>query len=764
LQVHKLILAALLSFSANALCEETFNVPLHFNPSDNGVEVKPLALEYRLTENDELRLGPLSFDSEAVQLELLRQSGSNSDTYLLQFSWAKKFLSSGQIEIRSLKGDKLLFNTTANPGKVQDFVSGTGESKSVITLDQSHLEVPISREELQKWTVGNIFHYCLTKKVEGLTNSFCSRPFILTENDGVYQVKDARNIKKSHLENTDENQGDEKHSSSLNVSYKEDKTSPKTEEIKLPLEFTTAKTFLSDLENDGEKLTLQLENDSSSSVNVDKKSFSQSRTIKKLSEWPAQSPFKICSPHSCSKSLVFSDSARNLLLQSEESKDILLAHLPSEIKINDKPQPRRGQYILTEAEPKIILVASLSNGGEFHVEVALPEFKVDIFDMTQAKEKSEINVSFRGPKPFETSPSSVNHEFVGNNHFEPAWDIKIAQDDLGFYVLGRGQIPLRQNLKLSKPLPTESLRAFLESDAPIGTYRNSVMIRGAVKDKENDKDKDKESLKESEKEKITISSQENSVEQEKSNHFIWNYKSEAKRKLNSSSIVLKTKNQEFKAYHSIYRESPYEVTGRLSGVFSTSSVLLSAELNASAWFEKILGWQNPYLSVQRWGLGAHASQNVTKPQDSNGESISLTKWNVEGKYRLTSGLTNHDPTLGILGSYQSVNYNGFAAKLLGVGMFWLHSVPRPIDSFFNKVSWFRYPKWFEVNGLIYPAAISSGTTLGASFNLNAQLKVFRTENFFYVFSLGLSQFSYTLPDATINISNLSGSAGVGLVF
>ena len=123
----------------------------------------------------------------------------SADIYFLQLSWPKKFLSGGQIEIRSTKDERILFTSEAKLNKVQDFVTGTGDSNSVLTLDQGHLETKVTGKELASWKSPTTFRFCLKKSNEGLASSFCSRLYLLTSDDGIYRIQDSRALRQKDL-------------------------------------------------------------------------------------------------------------------------------------------------------------------------------------------------------------------------------------------------------------------------------------------------------------------------------------------------------------------------------------------------------------------------------------------------------------------------------------------------------------------------------------------------------------------------------------
>jgi hypothetical protein len=722
--------------------QANYATPMLFSPKDNGVEVSDLQLDYRLTESDELRIGPLTLDSQSVQMELIRQQPYSADNYLLQFSWPKKFLTSGKIEVRAAKTDFIVFNSDADLGKVQDFVTGTGDSKSVLALDQGHFEAKIKGKEFNEWKAPANFRFCFKKSENGLTNSLCSHLYSLNVEDGVYRLQDVRSAKKPSSDTAEA-----KSTSPLTVIYGSAEDATKTETIRIPINKDGIQKIMGGNVKDASKITMKQNGLKKKTVHIDESSYDRIKAIKKLAEWKPEVTFKFCAGDECSKDFKLAQTARDFMTQSEGQAVVATGDMPAEVRINDKPAAKKGSFALTDKEPKAVLVALFSNGGEFHIETQLPAAKTEYFDISSSQDKANITIAGRGPHPMSPEVTDMADPESSKSDASGAWKLTVPSDSLDVFIKGDGQIPLKQHFKISKKVPTEEMRPYLSAPTRTGTYAKSLPLTGKIITSAP----------------VKISSGELEATQIDDNQFKWNYKSEERQKFNHSSILINDQGTEYHAYHPIYRALPYDVAGRVSGVLTTSSILLSGEFVGSAWLDSIFRNQNRLFSVQRWGLTAHYLQTFTSPQDASGNAITLSRLNADVKYRLKPGLTNHDPTFGAELSYQSLNYSSISAGMLGVGAFWFHQVPGFMDKAFNLVKWFRYPKWFELEAHLFPVGLS-GVTMGSTYDANARLKIFVKENFYYDFTVNLNQYNYTTSAAAVSISYVSGAAGIGYLF
>jgi hypothetical protein len=156
---------------------------------------------------------------------------------------------------------------------------------------------------------------------------------------------------------------------------------------------------------------------------------------------------------------------------------------------------------------------------------------------------------------------------------------------------------------------------------------------------------------------------------------------------------------------------------------------------------------------------------------------SLGATNIDLKYRFTPGIWGRDPSVGAMLAYQTVEY-GFRRSgidylstntLAGAGVFWARSMPKVFDDLFNLIPIFRYPKWVDMEIVLYPVGLDAtkDVLLNSAFNFHG--KVLWTPRFFGEASFGIKTYNYT--DSTIGATGINialgvayGTFGIGLNF
>jgi hypothetical protein len=406
-----------------------------------------------------------------------------------------------------------------------------------------------------------------------------------------------------------------------------------------------------------------------------------------------------------------------------------------EVRINGESGKLKDLIPLKEGDAKISVLILLKNGAEYFFETKDLDIKPEYNDLVQSEAKDGFILSGTGPEPI-----SGEKQILKNS-----WKVRLKSQDPVLYFSGANQIPLRQYFKFTKKPPSEELRPLIESNV-FSTYRDEVPLRGSVN------------------EGVSATSTENDVKKIDTTHFEWNFKTSEILNQNKRHLKLLDKKDEYISSQSIYRALPYEVVGRVSGVLSSTSFLFSGDLGGSAWLQQIFKSESPRWSVLRWGVSSNFHQSFNSVQDANGSPINLTQVNLSLKYRLSPGVVNKDETWGLGLAYQSVTYSSAPASMLGAEVFWNHPIFKIVDNVFNKVKWFRNPKWLEAYLQIYPLPVSS-VTLGTNFNFSLKVKIFFKPRFFYDLGVGLSSFNYTKAQTYIvNTGSVAGTLGLGYIF
>ncbi|MGE3760471.1 MAG: hypothetical protein AB7H97_22085, partial [Pseudobdellovibrionaceae bacterium] len=197
------------------------------------------------------------------------------------------------------------------------------------------------------------------------------------------------------------------------------------------------------------------------------------------------------------------------------------------------------------------------------------------------------------------------------------------------------------------------------------------------------------------------------------------------------------------AHYEVYRGSFFDIGVRLSGALakteSGTEMLLIGEGSIAFWPENILGWDNHYVSRQRWGFTGRffqsfSSASIASSGDSEARAqlnkIKLVSNNFDVRYRFTPGVWGRDETWGALAGLSDQQVFAYKARFLGVGFFWARSMPQIFDNIFNIIPYLRYPKFVDLDFTYYPTALSTGTTPLLNFILNFHGKIMWTKSFY----------------------------------
>lgn len=251
----------------------------------------------------------------------------------------------------------------------------------------------------------------------------------------------------------------------------------------------------------------------------------------------------------------------------------------------------------------------------------------------------------------------------------------------------------------------------------------------------------------------------------------WNTENLEYEKWNRSYLMTKDDSREHKAYLEIYRGHPGEASLRLTGLTATGGKpSIMAEAHVGYWFNSLVGWDNYYLSRQRWGLGAKYVNVLSAipaiSEDGTQSDVKIQSMIVDLKYRFTPGLWERDETWGALLSYENLTYGDHKVPKLGYGIFWARTMPQIFDDIFNKVSLFRYPKWVDMELIKYQSSMDANYKLGDDYAVNFHGKILWTPRFYGEAGFGMKKYYFlqkeTLQGGTLN--TFYGTLGLGVNF
>lgn len=426
--------------------------------------------------------------------------------------------------------------------------------------------------------------------------------------------------------------------------------------------------------------------------------------------------------------------------------------------VNDSPVTMKGSAIFLDDKTPIKFSALLADGTYFEF-ISSPK-PVRVLDIVVNNEKQTMQVIGMGATPLGKVDVFDYHDrrFLEFFNFLPTigehrefWRTEVPLHQPYIYLQGYGGAPFKQSF-LYEQLPTAQARVRVSRKYPRSTYSRVLKLSGEV-----------------EGEGVRISSQELRAQSTEGKKFNWDYLAAHKGQMNHSMLEVQEGNHTFYAVHDVYRGFAGELSARMTGVLSNDmEAVLLGELGGQYWFESLLGWQNSWLSRQRWGLSAKYFQ-VLGILGKQEDKPSLNKFevvNADLKYRLTPGVWGRDASLGLMLSYQSLDLERYSAKMAGGGVFWARSMPSVFDQILNVIPIFRYPKWVNTEFILYPLSMEDHTQLGVNMAINFQGKIQWWDNFFGEAGFGLKSFEFRdqIQRRRVGLGVAYGTMGIGYNF
>lgn len=440
---------------------------------------------------------------------------------------------------------------------------------------------------------------------------------------------------------------------------------------------------------------------------------------------------------------------------------------PRVIVMNE--QGKLSDRLKIKANEPVQFYAEFKSGMSYEF-LAVPH-KLTLIDMVEDKSGQSATLISEGDEPL--APSILLNqrgyspfmEMIGWQQTigeqRKFWRSKIEVKDSLLMMAGSGGGAFTQRF-IIKNLPREELRPYLNAKTVEATYIDGVKIFGV---KQNN---------------LEVKSKQNSIEtdEEDPTHFVWKFGAKNRGELNRSYLLVTEGERSFKAYHEIYKGYPREISARLSGIVgSENNILILGELAFNYWFEDIWGWTNYYLSRQRWGMSGKGFRSLTDLKISR-KNTPLQVTTLDLKYRLDPGLWARDETWGLIGGYQSVDYDQFQAAMAGVGLFWARSMPKVFDDLANLFPFLNYPKWVDMEFIYYLTPLTDSYKLKGmgstesglgNWQLNFHGQVMWTKSFFGEAGFGLKQYDLLklLSSSTktnFTFTSFYGTAGIGYRF
>lgn len=436
---------------------------------------------------------------------------------------------------------------------------------------------------------------------------------------------------------------------------------------------------------------------------------------------------------------------------------------PRIIALNEERKNLKGDIEVAIGAPAGFL-ATLKSGATY--EFMSEPIALDLKDIIESEQKG--SVTFKGALPAPIGDTkiipgieygSVTKAFGFQKSIaEPIdlWQIDVSLKNPRLNFQGKYGGVFTYGLEI-KNYPKQTDRLFVHKNALLGTYNSKDQIKVKVS-----KDSKVEGL-------------EAASEKDKDSDLrVWKYQAEQKYAFNKPQLLLNEgeaeKSEPQKAYLEVYRGGSGEASVRLSALSTTSGgSTFIGELHLQCWFNDIFGWQNNYLSKQRWGVSAKyftTLADVDAQKEGGGtEKVSLSSTEVDLRYRFAQGLWERDETVGAIVAYEALSVGEQKANKIGAGLFWARSMPKTIDNWLNKFSFLNKPKYVDMEYIQFFGSTDSGTTMGSDFLLNFHGKILFTNTFFGELGFGLKKYDFTKADASgASLSSFYGTVGVGVDF
>lgn len=433
--------------------------------------------------------------------------------------------------------------------------------------------------------------------------------------------------------------------------------------------------------------------------------------------------------------------------------EVMSKNVRPRVLVNDKPVAAKGSAIFLDNHTPIKFAALLGSGTYYEF-YSSPK-PITIVDMVLNENTGLVEVTGYGNQPM-GDLEKIDREkvrFLDFLNFLPTigkspdfWRTKYPKDEPYIYVRGNGGAPFKQSFVYDS-IPKRKDRVYISKSSPTSTYNRTVKLAGQTEPK------------------LQITSKEESAKMLPSDKFEWTFLAQNKNELNRSNLLVVDRSKTWKASHDVYRADPRELGLRLTGVVSDQfALVLLGEVAAQMWFEDVLWVGSRLLTQQRWGVAAKYFQSLVGfgGKTESDKLVDLKVATIDLKYRLSQGVWGHDPTVGLILGYQNFSISTYKASMLGVGGFWARSMPRWFDAIFNTIPWFRYPKWVDVETIVYVVPGDSKTQLDTNVSTNFHGKIQWTKSIYGEAGFGIKVFGFKDLEERKRIGVGLGYGTVGL--
>lgn len=314
-----------------------------------------------------------------------------------------------------------------------------------------------------------------------------------------------------------------------------------------------------------------------------------------------------------------------------------------------------------------------------------------------------------------------------------------------YYYPGPGGGVFRQEFTAPN-LPSEEARVYLDEENVRSTYSAEPTLYATSSNQKS----------------LQLFHQGKPVPRDAQGRFAWNFQAPLKGQYNSDQLTVEWKGKKYLTNYELYRGYSSELALRGSGVVADNGTIYMLEGNYSHWFENILGWESPWISRQRWGVNGRVFRSLSALPGNFNFNFMV----ADLKYRFPAGLWTRDEALGVMLTYQNLEYGNTKAGFYGPGAFWARSMPEVLDDFFSNFPLLKQKKWLHLDFQYYANALSSTIIMRPTYVINMQGQILWTPRFFG--EAGFSYKKYDLDDnqnqVQVSLGLLVGTVGLGYKF
>ncbi|MEN0058316.1 MAG: hypothetical protein AAGB31_05740 [Bdellovibrio sp.] len=419
----------------------------------------------------------------------------------------------------------------------------------------------------------------------------------------------------------------------------------------------------------------------------------------------------------CSKELYLGSQQGQMSVKSRAS-----SKKTAQVEINGKVVGNQGLIYLNDRTENVAFKAQMQTGAFLEIETRKKD--VDFKDAVFSADGENIILTASGAEPVDESKvQKISEE---------EWQISLPKSRPLIYLKGEGDIPMRQEFYIRKPLPSEKDRPFVSARSSTRTYASRLKFLGVTPEGV------RVSLPEDEKEA--------ELENSKKNQFSWTVHNIRAGQASRRYLKVQTGNGEYTAGYDLFRGRPFLLAAQ--AVYHSPSALAYGSLELQWWMEHFLGLNSDWTRFH-WGLSVEHSQHLTEKSDIT-EFDTTT---LQLLWRAREGFHLVDATWGLTLPVQMIRSESASAMAYGLGAFWMQ----------KPSSWLKsMMTWYELKAQFF-AGSSGDFKLASAYQAQALAYWNFTDSWALRYGLEVSDYKFD-PAATKEETQVGARLGLAISF